>query len=91
MPRASYVGSKSFREGKQDHSPENVNFDFCYRCWWMLSIESFTEDFVVPDAKGPIDERFVSFEQSEGDDHPDYEGEDYHCCNCRKPLKAKDN
>lgn len=78
MPRLSYVTNEDFVSGKDTRSPENENIDLCRRCW--------------PKRMGWIPpQRIADGFWSEGDDHPEYEGTDYDCMDCGRPLTRRDD
>lgn len=87
MPRISYVSSKSFIRGEQNHSPENDNVDFCQRCFKRVnSLEKAREMMEVPD---DIPDEFVDWEGEQ--EHPYYADEDYHCRSCGRELGEVDD
>lgn len=62
--------------------------DFCKKCFPAESTAIKWYGDTTKTGEGP-DGRGNCYGYD--DDHPDYEGEDYKCEKCRKPLTANDN
>ena len=87
MPRISYVSSKSFIMGEQDHSPENENLDFCRRCF--ARIKTLDKARAVMQVPSDVPDEFVDWEGEQ--DHPGYHGEGYACFSCGNELGDNDD
>ena len=94
--RISYVSNEDFRNGVQDHSPENLNFDLCRNCFNDTD-DGDREAFMVTggmpreliEENNNDDEEWIDV--SGGEEHPPYEDTDYTCAMCRRPLTMDDN
>lgn len=91
MPRASYPSAHDFILGRQSHSPENENFDFCRKC---------VRHIVRKDGTGKNAEfrgllQVTDFVPDEwfnvGDEHPSYDDGEYFCYACDRQLTAANN
>lgn len=93
MPRASFVANAAFRNAatmseRNNIDPLNENVDFCRRCYDRMNKHTFMVEFVPAEVKP----EWVEFdEDGDGDEHPDYGGEDYICRKCRRTLTDADN
>lgn len=68
------------------YASNNDPIDFCRKCFPVdeaVAVAAYGNKGDGPDGRGNCFEHDA--------DHPDYNGEDYHCVRCQKRLTTKDN
>lgn len=91
MPSLSYVSSRSFRSGAQNHSPENEHFDFCVACFKRIvgdvnspNFARIREEISMP---SDVEDKWVDVLV----ERPSFDLEDYRCHHCDRLLTRKDD
>lgn len=93
MPRAGYTSALDFIRGEQNHSPCNEFFDFCAECYEDIrpvhdgDEADYFELRVAMDIPKEVPDKFIFWD----DEHPYYDGEEYHCHACDKLLTKADD